>query len=302
MLVEKNICWSQKLTLCQKQQRSVADPFPKEERRSVFPLKNAVRTWAGGVRRWSVMFVIFWYSAEGWWSLADWSPHGRVSFPRLLHHQGSKHANLEEEGGGGKWEGGSGCLLRPYFTITSISQQSMTSGGFSVESLCLIFILCRVRISKCLHFCRNETVWIPIEFGPPAEQLAWRCIRQTVPWDLLVSLCPPLSHSSPQSWSMSCSITQLAGASTTGHHPFPSSSFCWQICAHYPAAETFQSTGECSILTQFYLTSTNILLGDLSIGVYLLPLFWKETDFRFPKCGLSAYLGLSQLWKVDYPP
>ena len=112
-------------------------------------------------------------------------------------------------------------MVRPYFTITSISQQSMTNGGFSVESLCLIFILCRVHISKCLHFCRSETVWIPIEFGPPAEQLAWRCIRQTVPWDLLVSLCPALSHSSPQSWSMSCSITQLAGASTTGHLPFP---------------------------------------------------------------------------------
>ena len=99
MLVEEKICWSQKLTLCQKQQRSVPDPFPKEERRSVFPLKNAVRSWADGVRRWSVMFVIFWYSAEGGWSLADWSPHGRVFFPRLFHHQGSKHANFEEEGG-----------------------------------------------------------------------------------------------------------------------------------------------------------------------------------------------------------
>ena len=133
---------------------------------------------------------------------------------------------LRKKEGGGEMRGGSGCLVRPYFTITSISQQSMTNGGFSAESPCLIFILCRVHISKCLHFCRSETVWIPIEFGPPAEQLAWRCIRQTVPWDLLVSFCPALSHSSPQSWSMSCSITQLAGASTTGHHPFPSSSFC----------------------------------------------------------------------------
>ena len=26
----------------------------------------------------------------------------------------------------------------------------------------------------------------------------------------------------------------------------------------------------------------------------------SETDFRFVKCGLSVYLGLSQLWKVDY--
>ena len=132
-------------------------------------------------------------------SLADWSPHGRVSFPRLLHHQGSKHANLEEEGGGGEMRGGSGCLVQPYFTITSISQQSMTNGGFSVESLCLIFILCWAHISKCLHFCRSETVWIPIEFGPPAEQLAWRGISQTVPWDLLVSLGPARVHSSPQS-------------------------------------------------------------------------------------------------------
>ena len=169
-----------------------------------------------------------------------------------------------------KKEGGRGSrvgvwLFGPALFCTHFDQSTVNdqNGGFSVESPLSKFhttglILWRVHISKCLHFCRSLTVWILIEFGPPAEQLEWRGIRQTVPWELLVSLCPAQSHTSPLC--MSCPITQLAGASTTGHHPFPSSSFCWQICA-----ETSLSTGQCSILTQCYVTSTNILLNDLSI-------------------------------------
>ena len=187
----------------------VQDPISNfQDRRSVFLLKNAVQTWAVGVRQSD--WLCLWYfdirrREGGRRSLVDWSPHGRVSFPRLFHHQGSKHANLKEEGGGrgsrvGVWLFGP-ALFWTHFDRSTVNDQN---GGFSVESPLSKFhttglILWRVHISKCLHFCRSldpDRVWSTcgaagVEGHPSNSPLGTPCLSLPCPephWSTLYVL------------------------------------------------------------------------------------------------------------------
>ena len=82
--------------------------------------------------------LIFWYSGERIIS-RHWSPHGRVSFPRLLNHQLCSITSLvktRQLGGRRRyWRGGeTGGGLVVWPDPVSICQDSLNNGAFSIGS------------------------------------------------------------------------------------------------------------------------------------------------------------------------
>ena len=110
-----------------------------------------------------------------------------------------------------------------------------------------------------LHFCRSERVWILIEWGPPAEQLVWRGISQTVPRDLLLPLSvlpgstvvrsPPQSSLSMFSYHTIGRVLLNCWSSLS--FPFVGKS----VHRIFGCRDFSMNTGNCSFLAQFHVTA-----------------------------------------------